>query len=139
MMLPATVLVAGEANGPVLRLDAPLSFWGGIDPVTSQVTLAGHPQLGQPIADTVLVLPDPIGSSSSSAVLLELLYRHCAPKALILGARDAILPVGAVVAHQMGWPTIPVLFMPQTPFQTGQTVSIKLDGQIEYSPLTATS
>jgi len=139
MMPSATVLIAGSAQGPVMRLDAPLSFWGGIDPITSQVMLAGHPQLGQPVAGTILVLPEPIGSSSSSAILLELLYRKCAPKALILGASDAILPVAAVVARQMKWPIIPVLVMPQAPFQTGEIISIASDGMIERSSTCAKS
>lgn len=138
-MSSATVLIAGTAQGPVLRLDAPLSLWGGIDPVNSKVTLAGHPQLGQPVAHTILILPEPIGSSSSSAILLELLYRKCAPIALILGARDAILPVASVVARQMKWPSIPVLVMPQVPFQTGDILSIASDGTIERSPLCAKS
>ena len=96
----ADVLFQDTAQGEVLRFDAPISFWGGVNPVTSEVTLAGHPQRGQAIKDKILVLPQLIGSSSSSAVILELFYKGVAPKALILGGRDAILPVGVVVARQ---------------------------------------
>ena len=31
-------LVAGEARGEVLKLDEPLSFWGGVDPETGEIT-----------------------------------------------------------------------------------------------------
>jgi len=127
----ADVLFQGTAQGEVLRFDAPISFWGGVNPVTSEVTLAGHPQRGQAIKDKILVLPQLIGSSSSSAVILELFYKGVAPKALILGGRDAILPVGVVVARQMGWPTIPVVVLPDPPFQSGDTVHIAQDGRIE--------
>lgn len=127
----ADVLFQDTAQGEVLRFDAPISFWGGVNPVTSEVTLAGHPQRGQAIKDKILVLPQLIGSSSSSAVILELFYKGVAPKALILGGRDAILPVGVVVARQMGWPTIPVVVLPDPPFQSGDTVHIAPDGRIE--------
>ncbi len=131
MSWQAETLFGGTARGAVLRLDAPISFWGGIDPVTSRVTLSGHPQHGTPVADRILVIPRLIGSSSSSAVLLELLYSGMAPRALILGGRDAILPVGVVVAHQMNWPTIPVVVLSDPPFQSDQKLSVAQDGVIE--------
>lgn len=127
----AEMLCAGAAQGEVLRFDAPVSFWGGISPQTSEVTLAGHPQLGETIAGKILVIPRLIGSSSSSAVLLELLYNRIAPRALILGGRDAILPVGVVVARQMGWPTIPIATLSAPPFTTGAWLRLGRDGRIE--------
>lgn len=134
MRWQAEVLLAGTAQAEVLRLEAPISFWGGIDPSTSQVILAGHPQLGQAIAGKVLVIPQLIGSSSSSAVMLELAYAGLAPAALILGARDAILPIGVIVAGQMGWATLPVLVMPDAPFRTGEGLVVDDLGIIEPQP-----
>jgi predicted aconitase with swiveling domain len=131
MSWQSEVLFEGEAHGDVLRFDAPISFWGGVNPVTSEVTLAGHPQRGQKIAGKMLVIPQLIGSSSSSAVILELFYTRMAPRALILGGRDAILPVGVIVARQMDWPTIPVVVLPEPPFQTDDVISIARDGHIE--------
>lgn len=127
----AEPLIDGAANGHVLRLDAPISFWGGVDPVTSQITLASHPQCGVAIEATLLVIPDLIGSSSSSAILLELLHARKAPRALILGCRDAILPIGALVAQTMGWATLPVLVLPDPPFQTGDALTLLPGGHIE--------
>ena len=98
----ADVLIGGQARGTVLRLDQPVSFWGGISPDTSEVVLPGHPQCGERIAGSILVLPQPIGSSSSASVILELMHMELAPRALILGVRDAILPIGVLVARQMG-------------------------------------
>mgnify|MGYP002700811375 CR=1 FL=1 len=46
MTWQSDVLFEGTATGEVLRFDAPISFWGGVNPVTSEVTLAGHPQRG---------------------------------------------------------------------------------------------
>ena len=130
MSWQADVLCPGSAAGTVLRFSAPISFWGGINPETSQVTLAGHPQQGCAIKDTICVLPQLIGSSSSSAVLLELLYIGMAPRAIILGERDAILPMGVVVASQMGWSGIPVFLLPEPPFNTGERIEMHPDGRI---------
>ena len=127
----ADVLIGGRARGAVLRLDEPVSFWGGVSPVTSEIVLAGHPQCGERIAGRILVLPRPIGSSSSASVILELLHKGLAPRALILGTPDAILPIGVLVARQMGWDVIPVLAMADPPFRTGDGLRIHEDGAIE--------
>lgn len=130
MSWQAEVLMEGEAAGTALRLDAPISFWGGVDPLTGDITLASHPQRGVNIAGSLLVIPELIGSSSSSAILLELLHAGKAPRALILGSRDAILPIGALVADCMGWDRLPVLVLPDPPFQTGDALNITPGGQI---------
>jgi len=103
------VLVAGEAEGPLLRLAEPLSFWGGVDPASGRITQPRHPDHGRCVAGTVLAMPRGIGSSSSSAVLLELIHHGCAPAALLMGAAAAILALGVVVAREMGFGTLPVL------------------------------
>ena len=103
------VLVAGSGEGPLLRLTAPLSFWGGVDPKTGRISDPRHPQHGACVAGTVLAVPVPRGSSSSSAIMLELIARGIAPAALLLGEADAILALGIVVAGEMGHPTLPAL------------------------------
>lgn len=124
------VLIDGETEGEVLRFDAPISFWGGVNPETAAISLAGHPQHGEMISDKILVIPQLIGSSSSSAVILELFYRGIGPRALVLGGRDAILPIGVVVAGQMGWPTVPVLVLENPAFRSGDRVKINPRGMI---------
>ena len=134
MNLNGEVLIPGEAAGRALRLDAPISFWGGVDPATSSIVLAGHPQFGERIAGVVLIVPELVGSSSSAAVMLELCYADLAPTALVLGARDAILPVGVLVARQMGWNTVPVIALCEPPFRTGDHLEIGVDGSIICTP-----
>ena len=131
MTWQANVLFEGTANGEVLRLEEPISFWGGVDPVTSEIVLGGHPQRGVQVQDKILVIPQLVGSSSSSAIMLELIYKNKSPTALVLGGRDAILPIGVLVAKQMQWQTIPVLSMPELPFVTGDQLQINNDGSIE--------
>ena len=110
------ILVAGEAQGPLLRLAAPISFWGGVDAGTGRIADPRHPDHGASIAGTVLAIQATIGSSSSSAVILELLRLGKAPAALLLGEVDAILTLGVVVAREMGYPTIPVLALSKAEF-----------------------
>nr|WP_156330476.1 DUF126 domain-containing protein [Bosea vaviloviae] len=102
----------GPASGLCLALTAPISFWGGVDPRSGTIIDARHPQLGEDITGTVLALPGTIGSSSASAVLLELVHAGKAPAALLMDAPDAILLLGLVVAREMGWPTPPAFRLP---------------------------
>ncbi len=128
--LKSRVLVAGVAEGIVLRLAAPVSFWGGVSPQTATIVQAGHPDEGTCISGQVLLLPGTIGSSSSSAVLLELLYREIAPCAIILCDVDAILALGDLVAGEMGYPTIPMILLPEDRLKTGQMVRIERAGTV---------
>jgi predicted aconitase with swiveling domain len=107
--LRARVLIDGTAEGRVLKLAEPISFWGGIDPASGRIIDVRHPDRGQCVTGRVLCLPGMIGSSSASAVMLELLRAGLAPAALVLGETDAILALGVVVGREMGYPTIPVL------------------------------
>ena len=100
------VLVDGRpGTGPALILDAPISFWGGVDPKSGLIADVRHPQHGESIAGKVLFLPGTIGSSSASAVLLELVRNGHAPAAIVMHEPDAILLLGLIVAKEMGWKT----------------------------------
>ena len=113
MALRAETLLPGNAvTGVCLALTAPISFWGGVDPASGAIIDARHPERGQNIAGRILALPGTIGSSSASAVLLELVHAGKAPAALLMDAPDAILLLGLVVAREMGWPTPPAFRLP---------------------------
>ncbi len=134
--LQAKVALAGTAEGRILRLAAPISFWGGIDPQSGLVIDVRHPDRGASIGGRVLCLPGMIGSSSASAVMLELLRAGLAPAALILGESDAILALGVVVGREMGYPTIPVLELAaseQAMLPQDALVRIGEDGVIELA------
>jgi predicted aconitase with swiveling domain len=131
--LQARILIAGEAQGRVLRLQQPISFWGGVDPASGRIIDARHPDRGAEIAGRLLCLPGMIGSSSASAVLLELLRGGCAPAALILGEVDAILALGVLVAREMGYGSIPVLELgraDQARLPQGAEMEVSHDGEI---------
>ena len=130
--IKAETLIDGTAEGPLFRMAKPISFWGGVDPASGRVTDPRHPDHGASVAGTVLALSETIGSSSSSAVMLELIAQGLAPAALLLGRADAILTLGVVVAREMGLPAIPVLRVDVAALpQTGR-VRIGQGGEIAF-------
>ncbi len=128
----STVIIGGSATGEILYFDTPISFWGGVSVKTSKVVQKGHPQNGEATANKILVIPNLIGSSSSSAIILELIYSGLAPKAMILGNHDAIIPIGIIAAKQIGWGSIPILTLKNPDFKTGDWVTIFPNGEIRY-------
>jgi len=125
-------LVPGApATGESLILAAPISFWGGVDAKTGRIADVRHPQHGESIAGKVLFLPGTIGSSSASAVLLELVHNGHAPAALVLHEPDAILLLGLIVAREMSWETPTAVKFDRDRFERfrGKTVSTA-DGRL---------
>jgi predicted aconitase with swiveling domain len=121
-----TPVLPGNAAGRVLKLPY-LSMWGGIDPFTGRLTDPALPHCGESVKDRVLMIAEPVGSSSSSAVLLELLQAGHAPVAIVLGRMDAIVGLGILVAREMGWATIPLAVMApsdQAKIADGQELSV---------------
>jgi len=126
-------LVAGTGHGPFLRLAAPISFWGGVDPVTGLVSDPRHPDHGTSLSGCVVWIPSTIGSSSSSSILLELVRSGRAPAALLLGRADPILALGAIVAREMGYKAPPMVEVPEgalPAWSAGGTLQVSQDGLI---------
>ncbi|MER8432349.1 aconitase X swivel domain-containing protein [Mesorhizobium caraganae] len=129
----AEILVPGRAGeGEALVLTAPISFWGGVDPQSGRIADVRHPQHGETIAGRVLFLPGTIGSSSASAVLMELVHNGHAPAALVLHESDAILLLGLIVGREMGWRTPVALRLERGAFAAyrGRRVSVADDGAL---------
>ena len=131
--LQAELLVPGQpGQGPALILSAPISFWGGIDPKSGRIIDVRHPECGQSVAGSVLFLPSTIGSSSASAVLMELVHGGHAPAALVLHEPDAILLLGLIVAREMGWDTPVAVRLDRSRFVSfaGRDVTIDVEGRL---------
>ncbi|MEU4680463.1 DUF126 domain-containing protein [Micromonospora sp. NPDC023737] len=108
VMLAGRSLHPGAADGVVLALDEPLSFWGGLD-ARGLIVDAHHPQRGVTVAGQVLAMQAGRGSSSSTAVLAELIRSGHAPAALLLAECDAILVIGALVAAEIYGTSLPIV------------------------------
>jgi predicted aconitase/predicted aconitase with swiveling domain len=86
---------------PLLISTEPLSFWGGIDPLSGIVIDSTHPLAGQSVTDTILCLPSGRGSCTASQVLLELILNGIAPRAIVLRDVDGLAAVGALIAQEV--------------------------------------
>ena len=124
-------LIDGTAEGEVLRVAAPLSFWGGIDPETGRITQPKHPDHRACIADRILALPHIIGSSSSSTILLELIHRGKAPRAILVGEPDAIIALGVLVAQEMDFGSLPIVHCPLEGLESGMRVRVQQGGRVD--------
>jgi predicted aconitase with swiveling domain len=102
-------LIPGNASGPTLKLSKPISLWGAVEPSTGRISDPRHPEYGTSVVGKVLAVPAAIGSSSSSAIMLELLRLGTAPAAIVFARADAIVALGVVVAQELGYATIPVV------------------------------
>lgn len=133
MTLQAEVLIDGAAEGDVLKLGAPICFWGGVDPASGRITDPKHPDHGVTVTRRILAIPAIVGSSSSSQLLLELMYKKNQPAAIILGETDAILGVASLVAREMAFGTIPILHMPLETLESGMAATIEPGGCVSLT------
>ena len=97
-MISARILHAGRAEGRVLRLDAPLSFWGGFEPLTGEIVDAHHPQRGINLAGRIVLMAQSRGSGTAPGALAESIRRETGPAALVMIEPDVNLAIGATVA-----------------------------------------
>jgi len=107
--MSAHCLVHGTATGPSLKLDDPLSFWGGFDSASGKVIDRFHPQHGACLSGAILFMARGRGSSSGASVLAEAIRLGTAPAAIILLDRDAIIATGALVAQMLYGKDCPVV------------------------------
>lgn len=123
-------------TGRALHLLEPISFWGGVSSTDGALTDPRCTHYGESVAGRVLLIRELRGSSSGSSVLLELAYRGKAPSAIILSEADAILALGALVAHEMTWPAPGLFRLPveqQLLIPAGVELSVSPDGHAVFS------
>ena len=125
-------LTPGNASGAVLKLDVPLSFWGGVDLHAGAIIDRSHPRLGAVIAGRVLVMPHARGSSSSSSALMELARCGIAPVAIVMQRHDPILVIGSLVAAELYGIEIPVVLLDESDWNAlheGDMIRIAVSGE----------
>lgn len=108
-MIRARVLHPGAAEGPVIALREPLSFWGAFEPKTGQIIDAHHPQRGSSLAQRIVLMRESRGSGTAPGGLAEAIRRGTGPSGLILVKPDVGLAVGAAVAAALYGRSCPVV------------------------------
>ncbi len=129
----AAVLNAGVAEGPVLVLTEPLSFWGAFDPRTGKIVDTHHPQSGKVLGGHILLLPETRGSGGTPGGIAEAIRRGTAPLGIILITPDINLAIGASVAARLYGRDCPVLAVTAGEYSAlvkADHISIARGGQI---------
>lgn len=88
----------GRARGKALVCNAPLSFLGGVDPLTGIVQDPDQEVHGSSVQDTVLVFPRGRGSTVGSYVIYELKMNGLAPAGIINVEAEPIIATGAIIS-----------------------------------------
>lgn len=98
----------GVAEGEVLLLTEPVSFWGGVDH-HGEIIDVHHAQHKAKMTNKILVMPSGRGSSSATAVLAELIRTGDGPLAIIMLQCDTILVIGALVSAEIYGISMPIV------------------------------
>lgn len=126
-------VVKGAARGLALVSTEPLSFWGGYDYHTGEITDRRHPLSGSIAAKRVLVLPFTRGSSTTTAILLEAVHLGTAPAAILTTGVDAFFALASIVAAEMYAKPVPIVALTPEDFaqlRSGDEVEIRDDGKV---------
>ena len=98
MKLKGRKVMGGNAEGEALISRDPVSFYGGVDPVTGCVTEPGHFCCGENISGKVFIFPTGKGSTVGSYVLYRMKKLGTAPAAIINIETEAIIATGCVIS-----------------------------------------
>ena len=98
MILKGRKVMGGDAEGEALVSVEPVSFYGGVDPVTGCVTEPGHCCCGENITSKVFIFPTGKGSTVGSYVIYRMKKLGTAPAAIINVETEAILATGCVIS-----------------------------------------
>lgn len=126
-------VVRGHAQGIALVSNEPLSFWGGYNHHTGEITDRRHPLSGSIASGRILAVPFTRGSSTTSAVLLEAVRAGSAPAAILTTGVDSFFALASIVANEMYARPIPIIAVSPEDFatlRTGDQLEIKEDGSI---------
>lgn len=128
------VLVAGGGEGELLVSSAPLSFWGGYDHQTGEIIDRRHPLSGEIASGRVLAIPHTVGSSTTTAVLLEAIRAGTAPAAILVTGQDSFLALASIVADEIYRKPITIISLTDQEFaqlRSGVHAKVSPDGTVE--------
>ena len=128
----------GTAQGEVLLLTEPVSFWGGVDH-HGEIIDVHHAQHKAKMTNKILVMPSGRGSSSATAVLAELIRTGDGPLGIVMLQCDTILVIGALVSAEIYGISMPIVELQQAEYDQlsdGMNVSIVADTESQVATVT---
>jgi predicted aconitase with swiveling domain len=137
-VLSGKVSHPGTAEGEVLLLTEPVSFWGGVDH-HGEIIDVHHAQHKAKMTNKILVMPSGRGSSSATAVLAELIRTGDGPLAIVMLQCDTILVIGALVSAEIYGITMPIVELDQAQYaQLSDRMQVKVDAISDHEIATIT-
>ena len=133
LVLAGKPVIPGKVSGIALVSKEPLSFWGGYDWKSGEITDRRHPLSGMNAKGKVLVVPFTRGSSTTTAVLLEAIRAGTAPAAIITTGTDFFFALASVVAGELYAKSFPLIALSDADFsllQTGNQLEIEESGNV---------
>jgi predicted aconitase with swiveling domain len=133
LTLAGKPVISGSARGIALVSSEPLSFWGGYDWRSGEITDRRHPLSGENAQGKILAIPFTRGSSTTTAVLLESIRAETAPAAIITTETEFFFALASVVADELYAKPLSLVVISETDFsklQTGNQIEINNDGMI---------
>jgi predicted aconitase with swiveling domain len=99
MELKGRIISRGVAEGEALATSQPISFYGGVDPNTSEVIEKGHELQGNRVKDKILVFPNGKGSTVGSYTLYRMKKGGSAPAGIVNRECETVVAVGAIISE----------------------------------------
>jgi predicted aconitase with swiveling domain len=137
-VLTGKVSHPGTAEGEILLLTEPVSFWGGVDH-HGEIIDVHHAQHKAKMTNKILVMPSGRGSSSATAVLAELIRTGDGPLAIIMLQCDTILVIGALVSAEIYGISMPIVELEREQYaqlSDGMRVTVDANSDNEVATIT---
>jgi len=91
-------VVPGRAAGRAIVTSQPISFLGGVDPVTGRLIEKNHELMGMSLRGKVFVFPHGKGSTVGSYTIYSMAKNGVAPAAIINMETEPVIAAGCVLA-----------------------------------------
>jgi hypothetical protein len=99
MELKGRTILKGVAEGEAITTTQPISFYGGVDPDTSEIIEKGHELQGKKVKGKILVFPNGKGSTVGSYTLYRMKKNGTAPAGIINKECETVVAVGAIISE----------------------------------------
>jgi len=99
MKLEGRKIYKGITSGEAIVTSQGISFFGGVDPITGEVTEKGHELEGKSVSGKVLVFSTGKGSTVGSYTMYQMKKGNKAPVAIINETIDTIIAVGCIISE----------------------------------------
>lgn len=93
------IIMKGKTEAEALVTSQPISFYGGVNPKTSQILEKGHELQGKLVKGKILVFPTGKGSTVGSYTLYRMKKNNTAPAGIINKDCETVIAVGAIISE----------------------------------------